>query len=51
LPVFNEARHVDRVLEEVRRHATSEILVVDDGSTDGTAQLLARRGDVRVLTH
>ena len=51
LPVYNEARHVDRVLDEVRRHGASEILVVDDGSTDGTAQLLARRGDVQVVTH
>ena len=31
LPVFNEARHVDRVLDEVRRHTDAGILVVDDG--------------------
>ena len=40
LPVFNEARHVDRVLDEVRRYSR-EMLVVDDGSTDGTSELLA----------
>lgn len=51
LPVFNEARHVNRVLDEVRKHAASEILVVDDGSTDGTAELLAQRHDIRVVTH
>ncbi|MDX1946445.1 MAG: glycosyltransferase family 2 protein [Pirellulaceae bacterium] len=50
LPVYNEARHVNRVLDEVRRHGR-EILVVDDGSTDGTAELLAARRDVRVVTH
>ena len=51
LPVYNEAQHVDRVLDEVRRHSSSEILVVDDGSTDETSRLLARRGDVRVAKH
>lgn len=51
LPVYNEVGHVHRVLEEVRRHSASEILVVDDGSTDGTAKLLAGRRDIRVVTH
>lgn len=50
LPVYNEARHVSGVLDEVRRYSR-DILVVDDGSTDGTAALLAARGDVRVVTH
>ncbi|MCU0958621.1 MAG: glycosyltransferase family 2 protein [Pirellulaceae bacterium] len=50
LPVYNEARHVDDVLDHVRRFA-QDVLVVDDGSTDGTAQRLAARRDVRVLTH
>src|SRR5262245_34413891 len=51
LPVYNEAAHVDRVLDEVRRHSGSEILVVDDGSTDGTGDILTLRGDVRVVRH
>jgi glycosyltransferase involved in cell wall biosynthesis len=50
LPVFNEARHVDRVLDEVRRYS-DDVLVVDDGSSDGTAEILRRRSDVRVVTH
>lgn len=50
LPVYNEAAHVTKVLDEVVRHA-GDVLVVDDGSTDGTSELLAARRDVHVLTH
>jgi len=50
IPVFNEERHLEAVLQEVRRYA-SDLLVIDDGSTDGTAAILARQPDVGVLTH
>jgi dolichol-phosphate mannosyltransferase len=50
LPVYNEARHVTAVLDEVVKSA-DVVLVVDDGSTDGTRQLLAARTDVVVVSH
>jgi dolichol-phosphate mannosyltransferase len=50
IPVFNEETYVDRVLDEVRRYSR-DILVVDDGSTDGTSRRLQERDDVRVITH
>ncbi|MEX0585377.1 MAG: glycosyltransferase family 2 protein, partial [Pirellulales bacterium] len=50
LPVYNEAGHVAGVLDEVRRFSR-DILVVDDGSTDGTAEVLAGLRDVQVLSH
>lgn len=50
IPVYNEARHVRAVLDRVRRFA-SEIVVVDDGSTDDTTDILAREPGLRVVTH
>jgi dolichol-phosphate mannosyltransferase len=50
LPVYNEAQYVTGVLDEVRRYS-EEVLVVDDGSTDGTDRLLSARSDIRVASH
>ena len=50
LPVYNEAKYVDDVLTEVARHADN-ILVVDDGSTDETAQRLQHWDKVHVVQH
>jgi glycosyltransferase involved in cell wall biosynthesis len=50
LPVYNEQAHVVTVLEEVRKYAT-DILVIDDGSTDGTAQALAQCPWAKVVPH
>jgi dolichol-phosphate mannosyltransferase len=50
LPVYNEHLHVNPVLDEVLRYA-GDVLVVDDGSTDGTRELLAARGDIRTIRH
>jgi dolichol-phosphate mannosyltransferase len=50
IPVYNEQQHLDGVLREVRRYSP-DLLVVDDGSTDRTAELLARHHDLRVITH
>jgi glycosyltransferase involved in cell wall biosynthesis len=50
IPVFNEERYLEAVLDEVRRYSP-HILVVNDGSTDATAEILARQTDLTVLTH
>ncbi len=50
LPVYNEAEFVGPILDEVARYA-NDILVVDDGSDDGTAERLDGRSDIRVLHH
>lgn len=49
IPVFNEAPSVDAVLKEVLGY-TSDVLVIDDGSTDATPKLLAAH-PVEVIRH
>ncbi len=50
IPVFNEERYVDRVLAETKRFIR-DILVVDDGSTDRTPELLRRDDDIHLIAH
>ncbi len=50
LPIYNEVHHVDAVLDEALRYS-SDVLVVDDGSTDGTSERLALRSDILKLRH
>jgi len=57
IPAFNEARRLPATLARVGEHLAAqgrphEILVVDDGSSDGTADVARSAGaDVRVLRH
>ena len=60
LPAFNEAANLEQALRDLalalRRHSTThEMIVVDDGSRDGSAALLiqlrASYANLRVVTH
>lgn len=58
IPVFNEEKTVSQVLEQVRAvdlaPLEKEIVVVDDGSTDGSREILdreAQRGDIVLVHH
>jgi dolichol-phosphate mannosyltransferase len=50
VPVFNEAATVTQVLQRIRQYA-SDILVVDDGSTDETPSLLAAEPGIHRIRH
>lgn len=50
IPVHNEQQHLQDVLEQVR-HFHNDILIVDDGSTDKTPQLLKQITGINVLRH
>ncbi|MFZ9566777.1 MAG: glycosyltransferase family 2 protein [Vulcanococcus sp.] len=55
IPCFNEAATILDLIERVRRAPVSskQIIVVDDGSSDGTRELLAdlRADDLTILMH
>jgi len=50
IPVYNELKHVDDVLRRVLSYHP-DVLLIDDGSSDGTAEKLAARADIRLLRH
>ena len=51
IPVHNERKYVVPVLHKVRQFHQGDILVVDDGSTDGTSEILADVRDVLCIRH
>jgi glycosyltransferase involved in cell wall biosynthesis len=50
MPVFNEFKYVEEILGAVQEYS-SDILVVDDGSTDGTTKLLERHTTISIISH
>lgn len=52
IPTFNGARRIGKCLDSLRyqaRQRNAEILVVDDGSTDNTAEVVRRYSGVRLI--
>ncbi len=50
LPVYNEERHLSDVLAEVKKFS-QDILVVDDGSSDRTPDLMKQERSVHLVRH
>ncbi len=51
IPIYNEEQTIELVLSAIVDHAPGDVLVVDDGSTDRTPELLAAFPNVHVIRH
>lgn len=55
IPAYNEEERLpsslSAVLEYARSHDQTEIIVVDDGSTDRTAEIVRQTGGLRLIQH
>lgn len=55
IPVYNEARHLQKLLDKVLSARPDEIVAVDDGSTDGSRQILEEKAatmqQLKALAH
>ena len=50
IPALNESETIADVIAEIREHCDYDVLVIDDGSIDGTGQIALNAGG-RVITH
>jgi glycosyltransferase involved in cell wall biosynthesis len=55
IPVYNEKHTIEEIIRRVKaQNIASEILIVDDGSTDGTRQIIESmdgEGEIKVILH
>jgi glycosyltransferase involved in cell wall biosynthesis len=51
IPAFNAERYLAEAIDSVHAQtlAPAEVIVIDDGSTDGTGELVRQRGDARLV--
>jgi N-acetylglucosaminyl-diphospho-decaprenol L-rhamnosyltransferase len=51
IPLFNQLAYTEKCVESLRRHTmeNAEILLIDNGSTDGTSEYLAGCSDLNVI--
>lgn len=49
IPAYNEEKNIENVIERVKRTGNYEIIIVDDGSSDKTAEIALKKG-VKVIS-
>jgi glycosyltransferase involved in cell wall biosynthesis len=52
IPCFNEKNAIEKTIDEIKLLLSpilSEIVIVDDGSTDGTYDILKKRSDIKLV--
>lgn len=50
LPAFNEKKYISGLISQIKEH-NLDILVIDDGSTDGTQKCLEELDGIKLITH
>ena len=50
IPVYNELETIERVIEDLNNHGYKQIVVVDDGSTDKSYELLIKK-KIDIIQH
>lgn len=58
IPIYNEQKHIFNVLREVRKYSTENLLVINDGSTDKSKDIIEEiafctklKGKVIIVNH
>ncbi len=51
IPVYNEAETLGKVLARIKSYYAGDIVAVDDGSTDGSAEILSGFEGIGVISH
>ncbi len=51
VPVYNEERHILAVVEKIRSYHRCDILLINDGSTDRSGEIIEAIKDVVCITH
>ena len=54
IPIFNEKKGIENTLKDLEVFSNEdsfEVILVDDGSTDGTAKILSNRKNINLVKH
>ena len=51
LPAFNESKNIRFIISQIKKNYDLDILVIDDGSTDGTWKQLSEIDDINTIIH
>ena len=49
IPVFNEVRSVPQLVNSIKKYSDHDIIIIDDGSTDGTYEILSKHNFIRLF--
>ena len=50
LPAFNEKKDIGSIISQIKKYDL-DILVIDDGSTDGTQEQLSKIDNINTIVH